>query len=1288
MVLALSSLTPLIGNAEEIVYSGGSDEASKLVTQDGETIIQPKNSTTGNKITVSNSKNLSSKDYKAPDYVIGGLSNQNDVTSNVVTIDGGYVTKLVKGGHAEGGHQAKDNTVNISGQSQIGQNVYGGFAINGDVTNNTVNLNQGTLNKKVVGGSASQGNATSNKVVVNDGLVNGQVQGGAAVAATDDEGHIIPQTGNVEQNQVEINGGTFNNNIVGGIAENGNAISNKVTITAGTFDGKKVIYGGYSIGSGDVSQNSVIINGSSVGVVSAGYSDAGNVSNNTVSISGADGSTTKVVGSYGGFVNDSGTDAKTAKAVKGNVVTINKNTEVSGNIFGGFIDKGVGTAGGSSKDDGNKVNISGGTVGGSVYGGRVSVGEARNNVVTIAQGEVKGEVGGGLAVGGSATSNKVVVSGGTITGQVFGGAADAVKNGKEIIQQSGNANQNEVEITGGTFNDSIAGGITENGNAVSNKVTITAGEFKEGTVVYGGYTEGSGEVSGNSVIIKGGKLHFIKGGYATSGNVTNNTVVISGADGSTTEVLDVAGGTLTSSGSGDAVKAVKGNVVVINKNVNVKSNVTGAFILKGDGTAGGSNNDDGNKVNIDGGSIKGSVYGAMASHGEAINNIVTMSAGIVEQNIYGGYAEGGKVTSNKVALTGGEVYGNVIGGGASAEQNENDEITHQSGEAFKNEVEIKGVKVAGNVFGGRSDSKDANSNKVTLSSESTVTDVIGGYSGLGAAKFNSITIQDASSISGDVYGGKSTGGDATGNIVTLTGEGIKISGSVYGGYDDADVSRSASNVFQGNTLYLNGFKGELGGIYNFENYNWVLPKNVVNGDTIVHITGTDAVDLANTKHVISLQNDGKRLAVDDKITLIDKTKNGSEVKSLEVKQGNFIVYDMKLEQEKGDDNSGYVLTALKSEEITNPEGEDSDKGGSDKGGSDKGGNKTDEGTNKPKELAGRLNPQTKAFSEARAASLGFLNQGADLIANSGIRSAKASVAEGADKTWDMNLMPFFAIDGSSNRYKTGSHADVDGFNMAVGLASGFELAGKHAVTLGAFFEYGRGTYNTYNSFANYASVRGDGDTHYTGGGILGRIDFAGTGLGKVGKLEAGQNDGLYAEASLRAGHIDTDFDTNDILGIAGASSKYDSGADYFGLHGGVGYVMNFDERNSVDVYGRYFWTKIDSETVTIGRDKLSFDDADSSRIRIGTRYTMIYNQQLTPYVGVAYDHEFDGEVAAHAYGFKLNKPSLDGDTGIFEAGVSMKPLSTMEALSVDVNGQGFVGKREGGGGGVKIKYQF
>ena len=822
---------------------------------------------------------------------------------------------------------------------------------------------------------------------------------------------------------------------------------------------------------------------------------------------------------------------------------------------------------------------------------------------------------GGLNSRGEASYNKVILNGAKIQNHVYGG---------RIEGDIGNTNNNYVYVKDTTLSGNFYGGLAEYGTANSNSVVIESGKFSSETQIFGGFSSGSGDTNNNTVTIHSANIENsrIYGGFATAdGNAWGNHVNIASKGPIKTKVGQVIGGYLYQSGdSSETATSAKGNSVTIEENTEVTGEVYGGQISSGVGTAGGTNEDDGNRVTITGATVGGSIYGGMAN-GAALNNVVTITQSTVKDSIFGGSSK-------------------------------------SDGDASFNKVFLTGVNIAEkNVTGGFSSHGDATENKVTVSAKSSAQNVIGGQSQNGGATANSVAIEDAT-ITGDVFGGISSGSSATKNIVTLMGESVGISGSVYGGYDAA---ASSNDVFTGNTLNLNEFRGSMAGIYNFENYNWVLPKDVVNNDKLIHITGTNPVDLAKTRHTVSLLNDGNRLHVNDKITLIDKSKNGPDVPSLEVHQGNFIIYDMKLQQEK----DGYVLTAVN---VTDT----SDNGGDNSG----------------NELAGRINPRSKAFSEGRVASLGFLNQAADLIANSGIRSAKAAVLEGADKAWNMNLMPFFVIDGSSNRYKTGSHADVDGFNMAVGLASGFEIANKHAVTLGAFFEYGRGTYDTYNSFATYASVHGDGDTHYTGGGILGRIDFAGTGLGLVDKLDAGQADGLYAEASFRAGHIDTDFDTNDILGITGGSSKYDSGADYYGLHGGVGYVMNFDERNSVDVYARYLWTKIDSETVNIGVDKLRFDDADSSRIRIGTRYTMAYNQQFKPFVGVAYDHEFEGKIDAHAYQLKLDKPSLEGDSGIFEAGVSMKPISTIEALSVDISGQGYIGKRQGGGGGLKIKYQF
>ncbi|WP_297327888.1 hypothetical protein [uncultured Bartonella sp.] len=63
-------------------------------------------------------------------------------------------------------------------------------------------------------------------------------------------------------------------------------------------------------------------------------------------------------------------------------------------------------------------------------------------------------------------------------------------------------------------------------------------------------------------------------------------------------------------------------------------------------------------------------------------------------------------------------------------------------------------------------------------------------------------------------------------------------------------------------------------------------------------------------------------------------------------------------------------------------------------------------------------------------------------------------------------------------------------------------------------------------------------------------------------------------------------------------------------------------------------------------------------------------------------------LAQQAYEFHLNKPSLEGSTGIFEAGIKLNPARNNKALSVNVDGEGYAGARQGGGGGIKLKYEF
>jgi hypothetical protein len=196
----------------------------------------------------------------------------------------------------------------------------------------------------------------------------------------------------------------------------------------------------------------------------------------------------------------------------------------------------------------------------------------------------------------------------------------------------------------------------------------------------------------------------------------------------------------------------------------------------------------------------------------------------------------------------------------------------------------------------------------------------------------------------------------------------------------------------------------------------------------------------------------------------------------------------------------------------------------------------------------KANPRVKALSEGIVAGQAFLNLGTDLIADAGMSSAlSASAGTQSGPAF------FGAVSYGSFRHETGSHVKVDGFSIVLGPAYAIELT-PGRLTLGAFFEYGDGSYDTYNDFANYASVHGDGDTSYAGGGLLGRMDFANHGSGS-----------FYVELSARAGQIKTDFSTLDFLPFI---ASYDLSATYYGVHAGLGHVFNLSESTDLDLYSK------------------------------------------------------------------------------------------------------------------------
>ncbi|MBS1181482.1 MAG: outer rane autotransporter, partial [Proteobacteria bacterium] len=87
------------------------------------------------------------------------------------------------------------------------------------------------------------------------------------------------------------------------------------------------------------------------------------------------------------------------------------------------------------------------------------------------------------------------------------------------------------------------------------------------------------------------------------------------------------------------------------------------------------------------------------------------------------------------------------------------------------------------------------------------------------------------------------------------------------------------------------------------------------------------------------------------------------------------------------------------------------------------------------------------------------------------------------------------------------------------------------------------------------------------------------------------------------------------------------------------------------------------------------------------RVSYALSDQITPYAGAAWEHEFDGKSRATTNGLAIDAPSMGGDTGILEAGLTLTPSDDLP-LSIDLGLQGFVGQREGVAGSLQARLTF
>ena len=310
--------------------------------------------------------------------------------------------------------------------------------------------------------------------------------------------------------------------------------------------------------------------------------------------------------------------------------------------------------------------------------------------------------------------------------------------------------------------------------------------------------------------------------------------------------------------------------------------------------------------------------------------------------------------------------------------------------------------------------------------------------------------------------------------------------------------------------------------------------------------------------------------------------------------------------------------------------------------------------------------EASVLNASMLGGLAFNLQGADLIAREGMEAAVRSAQ------LDNNHAVFAALTRSSLDYGA---VDVDGTNMLAGLAWR-STTGAGNLTYGVFAEHGDGSYDTYANI-NGTSLHGEGDTDYTGGGILARMDFNGS-----------ENGHGYLEASGRVGNADTDYTNSGLRDAYGRAASYSTDGTYYGAHIGAGYVQKLDEKSSIDWYGKLLWARLEGASADLSTgEHLTFDDADSLRLRIGGRWNYTASDFVSYYAGLGYEYEFDGEASGFTNGLALGDEDLTGGSGVAELGISFKP-SKNSPFSLELNLAGFTGEREGFRGGVEAVYTF
>lgn len=309
------------------------------------------------------------------------------------------------------------------------------------------------------------------------------------------------------------------------------------------------------------------------------------------------------------------------------------------------------------------------------------------------------------------------------------------------------------------------------------------------------------------------------------------------------------------------------------------------------------------------------------------------------------------------------------------------------------------------------------------------------------------------------------------------------------------------------------------------------------------------------------------------------------------------------------------------------------------------------------------NRQLALVSNQRNAAVTFLGQAAEIVGD--------TLTE-PPKDYGLGPKTFAVMNGADVKYESAGKLTVRGMNFLAGAGTSVET-GSGIARVNFFAETGRGEFDDVMRLAGLTR-RVDGTMTYYGVGTSARHLW---------------ENGFYTEGSLRVGRYENDVE-HGLTGADGLSHGYKTRSLYAAAHAGLGRIFPLTAETKLEVFGKYFFTYLPSDTARVkdsdGTTTLRFESVDNHRVRTGARlYAPAGDWQ--GYLGAAFEYDFTETLRNEANGVEIRGgESIRGATGIGEAG--LRHAKAGSPWLFDVRLRGYCGKREGASLKLQAEYGF